>query len=364
MADGTALRFPGFAGPGREMTCSNSLHNKPECAEDARLFPAATGEQAGSTTRVMDMHQDGLAPGDLAARLRDSLAVVNSPARSRLAGLFSLLLSLALLAMVAVQANSLSLPLIAEMIPSSPVFWVLFAAYYLAGPVSEWVIYRRLWTLPPSGFAALMRKLVSNELLLGYLGEVQFYAWARGRLNMSAAPFGAIKDVSILSALTGNIATLVLLVFAWPLIASEAIGLEMRTTFLSLGVVLLTSFLILLFRQKLFTLPRRELWFISGVHFIRIFAMLGLAGVMWHEVLPSVPVGLWLLMATLRMLVSRLPLVPNKDVVFAGLAVFLLGHDGMIASLMAMMAGITLVAHLVVGAFFALVELAETGRTK
>jgi hypothetical protein len=51
----------------------------------------------------------------------------------------------------------------------------------MVGPVSEWVIYRHLWRIPFSGLGALLRKLVSNELLLGYLGEVQFYAWrARG----------------------------------------------------------------------------------------------------------------------------------------------------------------------------------------
>lgn len=46
-----------------------------------------------------------------------------------------------------------------------------------------------------AGIGALLRKLVSNELLLGYLGEAQFYAWARSRTNMTTAPFGAIKDI-------------------------------------------------------------------------------------------------------------------------------------------------------------------------
>jgi hypothetical protein len=96
----------------------------------------------------------------------------------------------------------------------------------MVGPVSEWVIYRHLWRIPFSGLGALLRKLVSNELLLGYLGEVQFYAWARARLNMVAAPFGAIKDVTILSALTGNIVTLVMLAGAWRLISSGAFGME------------------------------------------------------------------------------------------------------------------------------------------
>jgi energy-converting hydrogenase Eha subunit G len=68
---------------------------------------------------------------------------------------------------------------------------------------------------------------------------------------------------------------------------------------------------ILLFRQKLFSLPRRELFIITAVHFLRIVAYVGLTALMWHLVLPGVGYGLWLVLATLRMLISRLPLVPQ-----------------------------------------------------
>lgn len=278
-------------------------------------------------------------------------------ASSRLAQLFSAMVSIAMLAAVAIEVRHLNLHEIFALIPRRPLFWAVFAAYYLVGPVSEWIIYRRLWHLPFSGLGALLRKLVSNELLLGYLGEVQFYAWARGRLNMVTAPFGAIKDVTILSALTGNIATLAMLAGAWKLIASGAFGMEGRTTFLSLGVVLFTSFIILLFRQKLFTLPRKELWIITAIHFARTLGFVGLSALLWHVVLPEVGIDLWLVLATLRMLVSRLPLIPNKDVVFAGFAVFILGRDHQIQNLMAMMAMLLPASHVVVGTIFATLDL-------
>jgi hypothetical protein len=181
---------------------------------------------------------------------------------------------------------------------------------------------------------------------------------------MEAAPFGAIKDVTILSALTGNVMTLVMLVFTWPLVSSGQIGMEMRSTFLSLGVILVTSFVILLFRQRLFTLPKRELWFISIVHVLRILVVLACSALMWHLVLPDVSVDLWIVLATLRMLLSRLPLLPNKDVVFAGLAVFLLGHEVQVASLMTLMAAMLLVAHLAVGAVVGLVGLIDSRSTR
>ena len=307
------------------------------------------------------MYQNSFAAGELTSDqtgdIKVNLAGVDKPGRSRAAGLFSAAISVALLVMVALQFRHLEFSRIFHMIPRVPVFWTVFATYYLTPPAIEWVIYRKLWGLPFSGMAALLRKLVSNEMLLGYLGEVQFYAWARSRLKMDTAPFGAIKDVTILSALTGNLATLAMLVVAWPLVSSSSLGMETRTVFLSLGVVLLTSFLILLFRQRLFTLPRRTLWFVAAMHVLRIFAIVGLAALMWHLVLPDVEYSLWLVLATLRMLVSRLPLIPNKDVVFAGLAVFLLGHEQEIGDLMTMMAGLLLVTHLAVGMVFGGAEL-------
>lgn len=297
-------------------------------------------------------------------RVEVPLEAVDEPGRSRLAGLFSMLVSLALLMVAAFQLRSLSLADVQDMIPTNPWFWLVFAGYYLAGPVSEWFIYRRLWQMPASGLGALIRKLVSNEILLGYLGEAQFYGWARSKLKFVTAPFGAIKDVTILSALVGNFATLAMLVWAWPLVASGHLGMEGRTVFLSLGVVLLTSFVILLFRERLFTLQRRELWFISAVHLARIAAVVMFSAMMWHLVLPQVAVGLWIVMATLRMLVSRLPLLPNKDIVFAGIAVFLLGHDVEIAALMTLMAALLLITHLIVGGLFALADLFDAEKVK
>ena len=327
----------------------------------------ATGADAATPVakEAPKMQTDTFAPGEAPktttptgpADIKLEVIAPERPRSSRLAALFSALVSLAMLVAVAMEARDLNLAQIIHMIPRQAPFWLAFAAYYLIPPLTEWVIYRRLWGLPFSGIAALLRKLVSNELLLGYLGEVQFYAWARGRLNMVTAPFGAIKDVTILSALTGNISTLVMLAAAWQWISDGAFGKETSTVFTSLGVVLLTSFIILLFRQKLFTLPRRELWLITGIHFARILAFVGLSALMWHFVLPNVAYGLWLVLATLRMLISRLPLLPNKDVVFAGIAVLLLGQEAEIASLMAMMAGLLLITHLIVGTVFASADL-------
>lgn len=265
------------------------------------------------------------------------------------------------LAIVGVALNTFrgtDLHRILALVPTSPLFWVVFVVAYLAQPIVDFVIFRRLWHIPPAGFAALVRKFISNEVLLGYSGEIYFYTWARRRATLAGAPagaiktgapFGAIKDVAILSALLGNIVTLVMFVTAWPTLEKLHIGLSGRTLFTSIAVLLVSSLVVMAFRGRVFSLPRRQLAFVAGMQLIRVLATTGLAALMWSLVLPAVPFIYWLMLATLRLLISRLPLVPNKDVVFAGIAVLIVGGGSGIAPLMAMMAGLLIVVHLAVG---------------
>ena len=273
--------------------------------------------------------------------------------------LFSVVLSLAVIATVFHELSRLDIHHVLGMIPISPGFWIVFAAAYFVTPASEWVIFRRLSTIPPAGILALLRKKVYNELLLGYLGEAYFYTWARRRVSLDAAPFGAVKDVAILSAMAGNGVTVLLLVVMLPMIGSTQLGLDAHMLTLSLGVILMISVAATIWRRRVFTLPRAELSMIMQVHLARIGLSTVLSALLWHIVLPDVPLSWWLYLATLRQLVSRLPLVPNKDLLFAGVAVVALGHERDIGALMALMAGLILAAHLVLGSLLAINDLAN-----
>lgn len=274
------------------------------------------------------------------------------------------LISLLILASVAYQLRQMDVRRLATLLPSSPTFWLVLITYYFAGPVSEWIIFRRIWALPVSGFAALLRKLVSNEILLGYLGEVYFYAWARRHALITTAPFGAIKDVTILSALTGNLFTLLMVALAAPVFGVLHLGLDSSAFMGSIVFVLLLSAAMLLLRKRLFTLPKRELWFVGAVHSARIVVMMVLAATAWHLLLPAVALSWWLLLGTVRQLLSRLPFLPNKDVVFAGLAAFLVGSKLDIASAIALFSSLILGGHLLVGACVGLSELVRKGWEK
>jgi hypothetical protein len=276
--------------------------------------------------------------------------------------LVSAILSIALVVAVVWQMSQLDLPSLKAMLPVSAGFWLTFVAYYMIAPVCEWMMFRRIWNIPWSGIFPLLRKKVYNELLLGYLGEAYFYTWARGRVEMTTAPFGAVKDVAILSAMAGNVATVVLLATIWPLIGVSQLGLDTRVVVWSLGIILVVSLVATFLRKQVFSLGRADLWYIMWMHLARIAITVVLSALLWHLALPAVALMWWFFLATLRLLVSRLPFVPNKDIVFAGLAVFTLGHEQDIGSLMALMAGIIVLAHLVVGAVVILVDLLGTDR--
>ncbi len=268
-------------------------------------------------------------------------------------------ISVALLIVIVWKLKDFGFAKAAESLPSSPIFWLAFLGYYFALPLSEWLIFKRLWGLPASGFAALLRKLVGNEILLGYSGEAYFYSWARRHTKIVAAPFGAIKDVSILSAIVGNLMTLSMLSLAWPLVGHVAPDLHPRTIFLSAGVMIGSSMLIFLFKNKIFSLPTSDLRFIFGIHSARIILTTLLSGLMWHTALPQTPL-LWLvLLATLQLLVTRLPLVPSKDLVFANLSVFLIGQDGPVSTLIGIIATLILATHLFIGGVLVILELFE-----
>lgn len=272
------------------------------------------------------------------------------------------LVSLALLVFVGWYLLHNDLMAHLRLIPRSPVFWAAFALYYFAGPLSEQVIFARLWKLPWKGFPALLRKQVSNELLASYLGELYFYAWAKRHTQITTAPFGAIKDVAILSAMMGNVFTLLMLVLAAPLIGQLGLPIEPHKFVWSALFIVATSLAVTLLRKRLFSLPRRELAYVALMHVIRIVAMMLLAAVMWHRMVPDVELWWWLLLATLNQLVSRLPFVPNKELLFAGLAAFLVGPENRIAEAVTVLASLKVGAHLLVGGVLGLTGLVNDRR--
>jgi len=255
-------------------------------------------------------------------------------------------------------------------VPADPFFYPVFVLAYLALPVGDWLIFRRLWRLRGlSGFGATLKKRIANEVVLGYSGEAYFYAWARRRLPddlpRDARPFAAVKDVAVLSALVGNATTLALALAALPvartLLPPGALSpTAMGAGLAGAGVLVATTIPFLLFRRQVFSLPGPRLRWVFGVHLLRQVAATALLGLGWALGVPGVAATTWLALAAARLVVSRLPFLPNKDLLFANLAVLLLGGQaGPVAELVAFTAALTLATHATLAAAFGLHHFVE-----
>ena len=258
------------------------------------------------TLPVPDL-MDGTRPKSLSDRLHDASRFVGP------------VLAVAMLMWTVASLSGGRLSGLDRSIPESWQFWLLLPVLLAIEPVFDFLIYRRLWSLPARGIITLFRKTATNELLLGYLGEVQFYAWARKNAGLNASPFGAIKDVAILSAIAGNIVTLVLLVLIWPQLSQIMPTGAAKPIAASVIFLLATSVLITLFRNRILSIELRQVPPILGLHLARSALTLIVLALLWHSINPGIAAGAWLMMAAGRQLVTRLPFLPNKDLAFSSL---------------------------------------------
>lgn len=256
-------------------------------------------------------------------------------------------LTVAMIAGLAHELFDRGLVALDRTIPDNPLYYLAFAAFYFVPPLADWIIFRRLWSIPFAGMAALLKKRVMNEVVIGYSGEAYFYAWARERMRMVAAPFGAVKDVMILSAMAGNAITLTMLAVALPFAQGLLTPAQFQTGLWSAGFIMATSLPFIIFSRRVYTLARPVLWWIFGVHCARLVAGSALIALAWHWAMPEVGLGMWLFLAAARLLVSRLPLVPNKDLLFANFAILLIGQGDDLSELIAFTAALTLLCHIV-----------------
>lgn len=250
-------------------------------------------------------------------------------------------------------------------VPDDPRFYLFFALFWATLPVCDFLIFRRLWGIPASGLAALIKKRVANDVLINYSGEAYFYAWSRARSAMVAAPFGAIKDVSILSAIAGNAFTLALLVVALPFGRGLLTPDLFRAGIWLTAVLVATSLPFLIWSRRVFSLARRALWQVFAIQCGRVLLSAVFTAIAWHWALPGAPLAIWLLMFAGKQLSSRLPFMSTaqKDLAFANVANLLVGgHDAIVLLLNFWTAlGILASAALVIG--FGLYSFVTKGRS-
>ncbi|MGL6042533.1 MAG: hypothetical protein ACRC1J_01280 [Sandaracinobacteroides sp.] len=250
-------------------------------------------------------------------------------------------------------------------LPANPIFYLLVAMSYMATPVTEYIIFRRWWPLTPRALAIFSKKRVLNEAVFGYSGDAYLFVWAKkalGAREVGAGPLAAVKDVAITSALAGNVATLLMLGLALsmgggPAVEQAFTGGAMRSVGFGFAFVISVSLAILLFSRKVMSLSARENFVLFLLHCARLLIGSALLLVAWIVALPEVAVGTWIVLGALRMVVTRLPFVPNKELLFAAIGVTLTGSAApQVAALMAAAGALHLGSHVISYAFASFIE--------
>ncbi len=270
--------------------------------------------------------------------------------------LLSIALSVSILAYLAHAVSDIGWGEVLDVLPGNPLFYMLVAMSYMATPVTEYIIFRRWWPLTPRALAIFSKKRVLNEAVFGYSGDAYLFIWAREKLGaheLGAGPLAAVKDVAITSALAGNAATLLMLGLALamgggPAVEQAFTGQAMKSVGLGFAFVISVSLFILLFSRKVMSLSARENTILFFLHCARLLVGSALLLLAWFVALPEVAVGTWIVLGALRMVVTRLPFVPNKELLFAAIGVTLTGAAAPeVAALMAAAGALHMLGHVI-----------------
>lgn len=230
-------------------------------------------------------------------------------------------------------------------LPTNPWFYVLYIPLFFSLPFSEIFIYRALWTVSRKRLGtALLVKKVFNHDILGYSGEVFLFWWARQELHLKDGEvMRDIKDNNVISVVVSMLSTLfALLLF---LTTTPAVFTKWfhkipdgQWYFVGISAVILAG-LIYRFRKQIFSLSLKTSATIFSIHLIRHVAVFVIQIYQWHVVLPDVPFYVWFTFMALLLVVTRLPFLPNIDLLFLTISYSLSKIIGApIAGVMAMLA--------------------------
>lgn len=235
----------------------------------------------------------------------------------------------------------------AKLFHSLPVniwFYVIYIPLFFILPISEIFIYRVLWTVPRKKlWTALLVKKVFNHDILGYSGEVFLFWWARQQLKLKDSRIiRDIKDNNVISVVVSMLATLTaLLLFLStnPDIFNKWYKKVPNSQWIFIGISLvIIGALIYKFRSRIFSLPLKTSMSIFSIHLIRHLIVFILQVYQWHVVLPNIPMYVWFTFMAVLMTVTRLPFLPNVDLLFLSISITLTKTMGVpIAGVMAVL---------------------------
>ena len=205
--------------------------------------------------------------------------------------------------------------------PSNAGFYILLVAQFFLQPFGDYFVYRSLWREQMPPLAVILRKRLMNTFMLDYSGEAYFFFWAQHHVKLPMPRIAhGIKDSNLLS---GGAGLAMVFILAAILLAVGGLNLPVLPGSKWIYVLAGTAPLVLCAgliaaHRKMTVLSRRELATVFGIHFTRACLVLSIEFGLWQlsGALPNWIASLQFV--ALRLVITRLPVVPNKDLIFVG----------------------------------------------
>jgi hypothetical protein len=207
--------------------------------------------------------------------------------------------------------------------PRSFAFYVVLPLIFFAQPVADLAIYRYLWKVGREvSLGVMLRKRYLDNVVLDYSGEAYFYFWAQHRLALpKSLLLNAIKDSNVLSAGAG--VSMVFLALGAAVVSGAVrlpsiLSQHFWATAAGCGVPVLLCLVLVLGGRKVTSLSRGQIAVTYAIHMARAFSGLVLQFLLWQlsGALPDALAALQFVV--LQLLINRLPIIPNKDLIFVG----------------------------------------------
>lgn len=222
------------------------------------------------------------------------------------------------------QLTSIGWEKVWKSLPVNPLFYIIYILIYISLPVAQLFIYGLTWDFSfKKAFPILLLTKVYNQDVMGYSGEVYFYLWARKNIDLKEMEiFKTIKDNNIISSASST------------LVAFSLLGIFILTGQIKLlkfihihnklyiygGIVLIfiIIFLLIRFRHYIISMSFKTAGTIFSIHVFRLLLGKILQIIQWHIILPQVPLYVWFTFIAVQIMMSRIPFLPNRDLLFFG----------------------------------------------
>lgn len=211
-----------------------------------------------------------------------------------------------------------------QSLPVTPWFYVLLVVKFFTLPFFQVLIFRLVWKNSFRDlFPVMLNKLVLDKNVLDMSGDVYLYVWAKKNVASSKkAVFLTLKDNLIISSVASTFEAIILLLifFSFGLITFPKEWLSSRWTVIILSLLagLIVLVIAIRLRKIIFYLDKRVLWGAFGLHLVRLLIMQVFQIIQWTLVLPEIPMSNWINLLAAQVIISRIPFLPSKHLIFFG----------------------------------------------